>query len=255
MIDTHFHLMQSDDPGNGTGLDSYVAVMDAFGITSAITVQPSTHKFDTDITLSATERHPDRFKAVAVVPTEIELPQLLALKKRGTVGIRINMISNPDQATLPKADFLKKVRDAGLFLQVFSSGETLARVVELSAKSEVHLVIDHLGKPDPLRGLNQLGFREMLTGAKEGWLSIKLSGPFRMEEPWETYQTATEFAKFALKEVPLSQFIAGTDWPFIHLDRKPTMKSVFTWLKELLPDESDWNTVCTENARKLCHPD
>ncbi len=162
------------------------------------------------------------------------------------------MISNPEQGSLPPPDFLKKVRDAGLFLQIFSSGESLARIVEQAVESHLRLVVDHLGKPDPGQSPDQHGFREMLEGANEGWVHIKLSGPFRLQDPWISYQAATDFARIALRGAPLSQFVAGTDWPFIHLKKTPTMDSVLHWLRALLPSDSDWSIVGTDNARKLC---
>jgi len=128
MIDTHFHLMRLEPSGDGSDLADYARERRRLGIEAAIVVQPSAHRYDASVTLGAVERHPDWLKAVVAAPPEIGANELAWLKSKGAVGVRLNMVHNPDQAAGPEAAFLRKIRDAGLFLQVFASGERLARL-------------------------------------------------------------------------------------------------------------------------------
>jgi predicted TIM-barrel fold metal-dependent hydrolase len=251
MIDTHFHLMQPVDSESPAGVKELMTEMERWEITGGIAVQPSTYRFDNSYLLSVLQRYPERFRGVAVVPEDVNFSQLEALKKQGIIGVRMNMTHNPDQQTPPSSDFLKKLRDAGLFLQVHTAGASLAEVVHLSLNTGVLLVIDHLSNPNPREGIQQTGFKEMVAGAREGGVVIKLSAPFRMAGRDDPFKTATDFARLALDQVPLNQFVVGTDWPFINCEHKPTMESLFRWFREILPNESDWLKVSIENGKKL----
>jgi len=251
VIDTHFHLMQAEPCGEGPDLEDDRREMKRFGIAGAFVVQPSAHKFDTRVTLEAVGRFPEVFKAVVVVPSSVGLSELALLKTRGAVGVRLNVVSNPEQAVLPDVDFLKRIRDAGLFVQVFAGGETLACLVEMAVELGFPLVVDHLGNPSPELGFEQVGYREMVNGAREGRVFVKLSAPFRIGDGNEDYTAASRFARDALGKAPVVQFVAGTDWPFINCKSRPSMESVLGWLRGVVPGESDWEKVGRSNVEGL----
>lgn len=251
MIDTHIHVMQAEPCGQGLDLEDYRREMQRVGIVGAFIVQPSAHKFDTRVTLEAVGRFPELFKAVVVVPTSVGLSELVSLKARGVVGVRLNVVSNPEQAALPDEDFLKRVRDAGLFVQVFAGGESLARLVEMAVELRFPLVVDHLGNPSPALGFEQVGYREMAQGARERRIFVKLSAPFRIGDGKENYAAASRFARDALGKAPVAQFVAGTDWPFINCKAEPSMEAVMGWLRGVLPRDSDWEKVTRANVEGL----
>lgn len=232
-------------------LQRYWHTMEPLGVTYAVVVQPSTHRFDTTITLAGVAQDPDRLRAVVCQPVDTPLATWIKLKEIGVVGTRLNMIHNPDQSSLPSVDFLKKLRDAGLFLQVFSRGRKLAEIVEMALQAGTTLVVDHLGNPDPEMDTDQPGFVDMLQAAREGEVYIKLSAPFRMTEDDRSFKIATQFARVALETVPLTRFLAGTDWPFINCGNVPEIASIFDWLHRVLPHKIDRQKVTNENPRRL----
>lgn len=257
MIDTHFHLIHTPDQETGEaiqrldGLNQYRSLMDQFGITGGIIVQPSVYGFDNSLMLSALEKYPQLFKGVGSVPDSVTSAELESLKARGVVGVRLNLIDNPIQPELPTPDFFEKVRDANMYLQIHTRGEQLAEAIQIVKEIGVVLLVDHFGVPNPELGPDQTGFKEMIEGGIEGNLYIKLSAPFRISDRQDRFELANEFARTALDLVPLERFIAGTDWPFIRCPRKPHIGFIFQWLRDLLPNEPDWNQVAVTNARKL----
>ena len=257
MIDTHFHPMRPATSKSGLNGNKFLherelkAAMKRYGILGGIAVQPSIYRYDNSHLLAVLKQYPQTMRGVGVVPETIQIQQLEELKKQGIIGIRLNMINNPDQYKLPPRDFIRKLSDAGLFLQVHSKAYQLAEVIHFCMDSRVSLVVDHIGNPNPKLDIRQPGFNEMIESAREGGVLIKLSAPFRIAEHGEPFKIAQEFAKAALDQVPLDRFIVGTDWPFINTDHKPSMETIFNWFRELLPDEIDWKQVAVENARKL----
>lgn len=255
MIDTHFHLIHPSSSKSGlNGHKPHLELeteMNRCGILGGIAVQPSIYRYDNTHLLSVLKQYSETMRGVCVVPETIHIQQLEALKKQGIIGVRLNMVDNPDQHEAPHPDFFRKLTDTGLFLQVHSQREQLANIIELAIASGVSVIVDHIGKPNPELGTNQLGFKEMIEGAIEGNVTIKLSAPFRISDENPQFEIASRFARAALDRAPLDRFILGTDWPFINCDNKPSMDSIFHWFKTLLPEETDFQKVAVENARKL----
>lgn len=257
MIDTHLHLLRPVTSNSGQNGRKFhherelIAEMKRFGIQGGIAVQPSIYRYDNSHLLSVLKQFSATMRGVGVVPESINIQQLDELKEQGIIGVRLNMIDNPDQHCLPHSDFLKKLSDSGLLLQVHSQGEALAKVIHLCIHLRVPVVVDHIGKPNPELDNRQSGFNEMIEGAIEGTVTIKLSAPFRISHESRRFETASRFAQAALDRAPLERFILGTDWPFINCGNKPSMDSIFRWFRMLLPNESDFQKVALENAGKL----
>jgi len=253
MIDTHFHLIR---PAHSAAYQnkrklSIDREWERCGIVGGIAVQPSMYRFDNSHLLSILNRFPEKLRGVAVVPQDVKIAQLEDLKRLGIIGLRLNMIDNPEQRSVPGPDFFKKTRDANLFLQVHAKGIQLANVIDASIRYETSLVVDHIGKPDSSLGTDQSGFREMIGGAQEGSVMIKLSAPFRIADKDAQFETASCFARCALDQAPLDRFLLGTDWPFLNCAKQPSMDCIQVWFKKLLPRNSDFTKVAFDNASRL----
>jgi len=141
--------------------DAYRRVLASHGISHALLVQPSCYGYDNACMLDAMHRSQGRFKGIAVVAPEATDQEMRALKDRGVVGVRLNLMwSDPEALTRPGTGrFLARLKDLGWYLQVYATGDVWCRIGDSLRQSGVKVIIDHLGEPDVSRGLVSGGSR------------------------------------------------------------------------------------------------
>jgi len=263
--DCHFHVIDHTRfpfPGDqgytprhdesGT-LDQLLACMTVHGISHGLAVQPSGYGFDNAALLDAMERGGGRLKGIAVVPSRVAEVELHRLCAAGVVGVRFNLTDFDARGLEQKGvmRLLETIAGLGWFAEVQCAAADFPPVAALAERTGVRLLIDHLGGVDPRRGIDQPGFREILTRGESGHAVVKLSGAFRRSRAPYPHADLDELVGALLAAFTPLRCVWGSDWPFINWAEKPDYPELLSLLGRWVPDERDRRTILWDTPAAL----
>jgi predicted TIM-barrel fold metal-dependent hydrolase len=263
--DCHFHIIdpqrfplaenvgyhpRADETGS---YEEFKDCIDAHQISHGLAVQPSGYGFNNTALLDAIRQSNGRLKGIAVVaPGSVE-DELHELKDRGIVGLRFNLIDfDPSGLAGEKVShLLETMRDLDWFADIQCRARAFVQIEPLLRRTGVRVLIDHLGRPDLQSGINEIGFKTILTMADTGRAVVKLSGAFRESRLAYPYSDLDPFAEAILNAYTPDNCIWGSDWPFLNMDPKPDYGKTLGCLERWLPDETRRRKVFWETPRRL----
>jgi predicted TIM-barrel fold metal-dependent hydrolase len=232
---------------------NFAAVLDTHGLTHGLLVAAEPYMTDNRCMLDAIAEHGSRFKGVALVAPDIADRDLDALTEKPIVGIRYNLTSfGMRQFNHPATPRLfARLKELGWFLQIHCEKDELAEAMPILLSSGVRAMIDHFGRPDPSRGLDQPGFAALLELGRATDAVVKLSGPYRSSLAGYPYHDIDPFIAAAIEAFTLNRCVWGSDWPFTRHDARmdygPELSCVARWL----PAEQDQRQLMWETPKRL----
>ena len=164
------------------------------------------------------------------------------------VGIRLNLLGQPDP------DF------AGpSWQQFFGHRVTLRWQVELQVEAGrlpavippllrsgiTRAVVDHFGRSGPKLGIDDPGFRFLLSSSNAGCVWVKLSRPYR------NGNTAEAAARSLLGAFGPTHLVWGGDWPHSQFETVPSLEAARKALDIRAPDLNERHAVLTDTPAKL----
>ena len=266
IIDAHAHII---DPArfpfarNGPGYrpkpgevgtrEMFGHVVDAHGVRHALLVQLSGYGYDNAAILDAIARHPQRFKAIAVIDPESGDRTLEDLAGRGVVGVRFNLVSyRGDALRGPDAErYLARLKAIGWHAQVFADDAQWVEAAPVLRRSGVRVLVDHFGVNEPQHGLNQPGFQAVLALGREGRAAVKLSAPFRVATPNTGFAELRPFAEAVIDAFRIENCIWGSDWPFVGVPGGFTYAAALSALQCWVADPEERVRVLARNPARL----
>lgn len=264
-VDCHAHVIApsqfpyADGPGykprpDETGdFDAFRRALASHGLSHALLVQPSCYGYDNACMLDAMARSHGRFKGIAVVAPQASDREMRSLKERGVVGVRLNLMrSDPEALSRPDASrFLARVKGLGWFLQIYATGQLWCGIGRILRRSSARLMIDHLGEPDPSRGVDQPGFQAVLELGREADAVVKLSAPFRASAQPFPHADVDPFVAAAVGAFGLDRCVWGSDWPFLNTSQPVEYGNLLNCLARWLPAPDDRDRVLWRNPARL----
>jgi predicted TIM-barrel fold metal-dependent hydrolase len=252
-IDCHAHIIDParfpfaagpgywPKPHETSTREDYVAVLDRHGVHHALLVQPSGYGTDNRALLDALVHYPGRFKAIAVVGSDITDAALQKLTRAGVVGVRFNLASyRADELTGAAAErLLARVRDRGWHVQAHATDAQWAAVAPLLRRAGVRVLVDHLGVGNASLGTMAAGFQAVLALGRDGLASVKLSAAFRSGDP----ARLDAHAMALLAAFGPERYVWGSDWPFLGVARPPSYAETSQVLDRWLPDPAQRHQV------------
>lgn len=194
LVDAHLHLYTRDmpitdwawhrPPADATA-ERFLSVMDAHGVGFGVVAAASLYGDYNDSTIRCLRRQP-RLRGTAFVRPETDMYTLERMKADGIVGVRLFFRRVPAPPDLRSAEYrllLRRVRDLGWHVHTLVESPMLPGIIAAMEQAGVKLVIDHMGHPDPARGMDCPGFKAMLAAIERGRTWVKLSGGFRARSP------------------------------------------------------------------------
>lgn len=229
--------------------DDLAAVLDAHGIAQAMIVTPTSgYGDDNSCTLDALERLGSRVRGIARVPVSIAPRALDELVEHGVVGVRIDFVA---LGLTPLADpdfprLLNALAERDLVLDVQAQGEQWDAIAPVLARSSTRVAIDHMGRPQPDRGVDAPAFRAMLELARTGRAVVKLSGADRFSCAAPPHADVLPFAAAIVGEFTPERLVWGSDWPFVRSARRMDYGPTLRLLEQIVPDEASRQRIlCT----------
>lgn len=233
-------------------LDEYFAMHDAVGIARGVLVQTGLYGNDNSFIVDSIKAHPDRLRGIALIGESISDKELRHLAESGIRGFRVNRTAATGLEIEVSRKLAHRVKDLGWHVQFLLDVEDHLDLDTLLGSFPTEVVIDHMGRPDPKRGVNAPGFQALLRLLKSGRGWAKLSAPYRtsLQEP-PHYGDLTQFAH-ALTAAAPDRLVWGSDWPHVLL--KATMPNdgdLVDLIADWVPDEDTRNRILVENAERL----
>ncbi|MBV9785448.1 MAG: amidohydrolase family protein [Acidisphaera sp.] len=229
------------------------AVLESHGLTHALIVGAQPYMHDNRCLLDALAASDGRWKGIALLRPGAGDREFDALADAGVIGIRFNLTTFGDrELTEPGADrLLAQVRERGWFLQIHCEHDELAGALPALRRADVRLMIDHFGRPEVARGLDQPGFAALLELGRSGPHVVKLSGPFRSSRTGYPYCDVDLFIAAAIEAFTLDRCVWGSDWPYVHIDARMDYGPPLHCLRRWLPEAADRRKVLLDTPARL----
>jgi predicted TIM-barrel fold metal-dependent hydrolase len=236
-------------------LEHYIAVMDYLGIERGVMVHPSVHGDDLAVTYDTLRRAPDRFRGMIRANPRMSADDYAALERIGVRGLRVNFIEEHG-GIFDAAEFQAistQAARANWCVCVHADGNTLAEHADALRACPAPVLIDHMGRVDGRRGINQPEFQTILQLMDEPHMWIKISGADRMMSRGSTFEQVVPFAHALVARAP-DRVVWGTDWPHSMVFKPNAMPNdgdLVNMLLELVPDGAQRIRVLVDNPAKL----
>jgi len=263
-VDCHAHLFAHGypmtpaadyvpDPGQIGTVERFLAVLDAHGLSHGLVVAAEPYGPDNACMLDGIAAANGRLKGIALVSPEIADRALARLADAGVIGIRYNLTTRGmEQFRHPaSARLFERLDEMGWFLQVHCQEDELALAAPVLHGIGARVMIDHIARPDPAKGLDQPGFRALLELGRTGNALVKLSGPFRFSRQNPPYPDVEPFVAAAVEAFTLERCVWGSDWPFVRVEERIDYGPELACLARWFPDEADRKRILVDNPVRL----
>ena len=261
-IDTHAHVFSQHDqcsenarytPNYDATAEQFIAHLDQHHFRYGVLIQPSFLGTNNQAMLAAIQQYPDRLKGIAVVEHTATLEELVQLKAHGIVGIRLNLFGQP----LPDLDnpqwqnFLGYLEVLEWQIELHAPPAYLVAVLPQLNHYNLNIVIDHFGRVDPVKGIDDADYQSFLTllDAKKHW--VKVSGFYRLTQDPATPNIAQQAFKLLKEKGMLKKMVWGSDWPHTQHEAKISYENSVDAFKQIVPDSAEQKMILMDNALQL----
>lgn len=236
-VDTHAHVFvrglklaerRRYAPDYDATVDEYLRLLDSNGISNGVLIQPSFLGTDNSYLTTALRRYPDRLRGIAVVKTVASGRELAMLAAAGVVGIRLNMVESPppELSSNTWQPLIRRVAKLKWQVELHKEARDLPVMIPPLLDAGVDVVVDHFGRPDPTLGVEDPGFKYLLSTGKSRKVWIKLSGAYRNGADGVGDRIAREAVPLLLQAFGPSRLLWGSDWPHPEFEREVSLATL-----------------------------
>lgn len=199
------------------------ALRDFLGFDKNVVVQATCHGADNSALLDVLEHSDDRARGVVTVKPDISADELARMHELGVRGVRFNYVK---RLVEPKPDdyyreIVDKIKPLGWHVVLYFEPSDLAEKEAFFSSLPVPIVIDHMGRPDVTKPLNNPEFDQFLQFVRDNpqvW--TKVSCPDRLTVSGSPlYSDVVPFAKTVVDEFS-DRVLWGTDWPHPNMKKE-----------------------------------
>lgn len=232
--------------------DYFRALLDAYGVRHALLVEPNSgYGLDNRCMLDAIKRGRGVFKGIAMVPNDACAQYLRDLQGQGVIGAAFNVALLGLDYFRSIGPLLHRLADNGMFAQVQVEGPQMAHLAPMLLDSGVRLLVDHCGRPDVARGIDEPGFQAILGLASSRRAVVKLSGFAKFSAQPYPFADALPYLAALLQVYGPDNCVWASDWPFLkagyRLDYGPLLKL----FEVAVPDAKERHEILWETPRRL----
>ena len=261
-VDSHAHVFAPDlafvtprryTPPYAATIEQFAGHLDAHGIAMGLLVQPSFLGTDNSHMLEAMAKFPGRFRATVMLDPAATTQELIALEKRGAIGVRFNLAGLPlvDFTSGPYPAFLARLRERDWHVEIHREGRDLPRLLAPLMESGVRIVVDHFGRPDPQAPLEDPGFKYLLGTGRTQRVWVKMAAAYRngLVEGGERVALAT--TPNLLEAFGPQRLIWGSDWPHTQHESLVDYGSTRAALDRWVPDAKQRRAILEDASAAL----
>ncbi|MBR0666155.1 amidohydrolase family protein [Roseomonas hellenica] len=233
--------------------EALVKLHGILGVERAVIVHASCHGSDMRVTLDGIARSGGRMRGVAVVDPGVTDTELAALDAGGIRGVRFNFVKHlggmPDMMCFERV--LAQVEPLGWHVVLHLDAEDVVELAPRIARIRIPFVIDHMGRVQAKKGLEQAPFRQLLELMRNPLAWVKICGAERVSSEGAPFRDAVPFARALVAAAP-DRVLWGTDWPHPNIaGDMPNDGDLVDLLAEAVPEEALRRQVLVDNPTRL----
>lgn len=226
------------------------------GLSRAILVQASPHGTDNRAMLDAIATSNGRWRGVAIVGGDVTDRELERLHEGGVRGARFNFVRHLGGA--PPLEVVTRIQERvqplGWHLVLHLDAEDIRTCEDLFRRLTIPFVIDHMGRVDAARGIDQEPFRLLLDLMRNDLAWVKVSGAERVSGAGKPFHDAIPFARALLQAAP-DRTLWGTDFPHPNVRWMPNDGELVDLFARFTDDEALRRKVLVDNPARLAWND
>jgi predicted TIM-barrel fold metal-dependent hydrolase len=232
-------------------LEHYLGMLRTTGFERGVMVQTGLYGNDNSFILDAIRAHPAQLRAIALIGEDITDRALRDLADGGVRGFRVNRTAKTGLSFDVARRLAGRVKELGWHVQFLLDIEDHPDLDTLLGSFPTEVVIDHMGRPDPRRGVAAPGFQALVRLLKSGRGWAKLSAPYRTSLQEPPYHDITPFARALVAAAP-DRLVWGSDWPHVLLETTmPRDEDLVDQLAAWAPDEATRRRILVDNPERL----
>lgn len=240
LVDTHVHVFRKGmplipDPRHAPSYEftaeQLQATLDEHGVKLCVIAAASPWGDCNDYIAQSLREHP-LWRGTAILEPSTSRHDLEQLARDGMVGVRLPFISLrelPDLDTWEYRRFLWRLADLDWHVHLHLDGPRIPQVLPQLERSGVKIVIDHIGRPDPVLREKCAGFEAVVRSVEKGRTWVKLSGGYRLGAH------SAALAQELCRQVGYERMLWASDCPFVGVE-STTYQSTIDWLAQAVPD-------------------
>jgi 2-pyrone-4,6-dicarboxylate lactonase len=240
-------------PARDAPKEALYALNDRLGLQRCVVVQSTCHGFDNRVSEDAVAGRPVDYRAIALLATDVADAELRRLDAAGFRGVRFNYMGHLGRRT-PIEDVLNlaaRLQPLGWHLQIHGDPSLLTDMAAALRRSPVPVVIDHIGRIDAAKGLDQPDFRALLALMADERFWVKVSGMDRITKLGPPYADAQPYARKLIDEFG-DRVVWGNDWPHPnHAGPIPDERQLVELIFAIAPAESQQQRLLVDNPQRL----
>jgi predicted TIM-barrel fold metal-dependent hydrolase len=226
-------------------------MLDATGFERGVMVQTGLYGADNRFIVDAIKAHPKRLRAIALIGEDITDRALRDLARAGVRGFRVNRTAKTGLSFEVARRLAERVKEFGWHVQFLLDAEDHPDLDTLLGNFATEVVIDHMGRPVPRRGVNAPGFQALIRLLQSGRGWAKMSAPYRTSREEPPYPDITPFAHALVAAAP-DRLVWGSDWPHVLLETTmPNDGDLVDQLAVWVPDEAVRRRILVDNPERL----
>ena len=195
---------------------------DFLGFDKSVIVQATCHGTDNAAMLDALDSSNNRSRGVASVASNVGANELQEMHERGVRGVRFNYVR---RLVDPEPDeyyyrIVEKIAPLGWHVVIYFEAADLAERWGFFTSLETRVIVDHMGRPDVSKSVDDPEFTQFLRLMREHenfWSKVTCPERISLSGP-PNFADTIPFARKVVEEFP-ERVLWGTDWPH------PNMKS------------------------------
>jgi 2-pyrone-4,6-dicarboxylate lactonase len=232
-------------------LDHYLAMLRATGFERGVMVQTGLYGTDNSFLVDAIKANPGTLRGIALIGEDVTDRELRNLAESGVRGFRVNCTARTGLAFEVARKLAERAKDYGWHVQFLLDVEDHPDIDTFLGGFPTEVVIDHMGRPDPAKGVNAPGFQALIRLLKSGRGWAKLSAPYRTSRMEPPYDDMTPFARALVAAAP-DRLVWGSDWPHVLLTTTmPNDGDLVDRIADWVPDEAVRRRVLVDNPERL----
>jgi 2-pyrone-4,6-dicarboxylate lactonase len=223
------------------------------GIERCVIVHTAAHGYDLRATADALAAKGGAYLGVALAPVTISDGELRRADAQGFRGARFHYMQHLGKGT-PIDEviaFGRRLADLGWHLQIHMAAELIGELAPALNRSPVPVMIDHMGRIDASRGLDQQPFRDLLALMQDRNIWVKVSGADRASRQGPPYADAAPFARKLVEEFG-DRCVWGTDFPHPnHQGPIPDDGVLVDLLSDIAPKPAQLQALLVDNPQRF----
>lgn len=227
------------------------------GIDRSVIVQASCHGTDNSAMLDAIAAGEGRYRGIAMVKPDISEAELRALHDGGVRGVRFNFVTHLGQdADLDAVRAIaRRIEPLGWHAVIHFDANRLETLAPVLKELPLKLVIDHMGRVDASKGLDQPAFAMLLDLMADDRFWVKVCGSERISRAGPPFLDAVPFARTLVETFP-DRVLWGTDWPHPNIKKHmPDDGHLVDLLGGIAPDPVHLRKLVVDNPTRLYWPE